>query len=214
MISFRLKEVDMQSIPYYWHSFLSKMTIGVRKAYHKRQKKEYDTRSFQKQTLTCLKEIEDYLSFSKAYIMFMQRHNIQIPSSVMGGGGTHFTYGRNYTLVQRKLKDLKGYTPTTEDWVPLSQTIQYRALENKTSYQEYLDRVHLKQNDLTLSNELFNSLKESLKKYGYDTKKSIIVINEKNEILDGLHRASILMFLKGPEYQIQVVLVENNSEKI
>lgn len=40
---------------------------------------------------------------------------------------------------------------------------------------------------------------------GYDVQKSIVIINDRNVLVDGLHRISILFKIFGPEYEIAVL---------
>jgi len=42
---------------------------------------------------------------------------------------------------------------------------------------------------------------------GYDVQKSIVIINDRNVLIDGLHRTSILFKNFGPEYEIAVLKI-------
>lgn len=95
----------------------------------------------------------------------------------------------------------------------LDKTDNYQYLVNPMSqeailkYRRYCsDPVNLEDNPAR-SCEEFDHLKNSIENEGYDPKKSVIVIDKNNCIINGLHRCCILLSLFGPQHEIQVVQV-------
>ncbi len=76
---------------------------------------------------------------------------------------------------------------------------------DKESYKKYT-KFHEEHNLPSMTEERFNELIRSINKNGYN-EKYILVINEKNIILDGQHRACILLYKYGEDYEQKVLKV-------
>lgn len=112
-----------------------------------------------------------------------------------------------------KLKDiviLKNYK--LPFYRHLKQSRDYKALNGDTKeLNDYKSQVNLLgQSNIERLNAIFDSVKEN----GYPYKNEYIILrNHQNVLLDGQHRASCLMYLYGPEYEIPVMRFHFKNEK-
>ena len=93
----------------------------------------------------------------------------------------------------------------------LTDTDNYRYLcnpeseDNIAAYQKYCnDNSNLKDN-AKRSEEVFKGLINTFSSESYDPQKGIIVVDQYNCILDGLHRSCILLKQFGPAHEITVL---------
>ena len=88
----------------------------------------------------------------------------------------------------------------------LKECAPYRYLMgDEEAYEEY-SRYH-KSHDLTMmTRERFQKLIESMEKNGYD-ERYVMVVDQKNVIMDGQHRACILLAKYGEEHKVKVLKV-------
>ena len=113
----------------------------------------------------------------------------------------------NSEIINLPLKDLK------REWFDgsiydLTECSPYLYLcGNKKKYQEYIE-FHKNNNLPVMSVKRYENLIKSVKEKGYDNK-HLIVIDQRNVILDGQHRACILCYLndKNKEFKILKVTV-------
>lgn len=113
------------------------------------------------------------------------------------GGGLR--YEIIFVRVGRILRQLDGRILTlydTDVYPYLKGTIKGLKL-----YEKYCARCNTDRRTL----ENYSKLVEHLSKEEYDIKKGAIVIDEQNFILDGQHRACVLLYKHGPFYKIPVV---------
>jgi len=101
-------------------------------------------------------------------------------------------------IVHYKFKDM-----TLQKVVPLNETPAYKFLQGKSK--EFLDYPQF--NYFLVSNkDRLLKLKESIKKNGYPyDDRYIILFNRQNLIRDGQHRAAVLAYLYGLDYEIDVL---------
>ena len=187
---------------------LSKITVGKTKEHYLTKKKRLKQQILQKEYAPFnamlqknleapLQRLQAYLAYQKFYLLFKQRYNIDIPADVCG-------FGNFFELIIIPLKDI-----LSQSGLPLIQmpTYQYLATRNKTIYLNYLSGTMQNKTAQTWSLTRFQTLERKINKEGYNPQKSAIVINQNNELLDGLHRSSILLYKYGPDYEIPVVQV-------
>ena len=149
-------------------------------------------------------ELMRFQNYFKYKNIFQQRFNINIPADACG-------YFNKYELVKIKLKDIN------RGWFDgkiysLKECSPYRFLQTKDEsiYQDYIKK-HVDvgyitdSNAMTYSIERFLNLAKEIENSGYDPHKSVVVIDENNVIVDGLHRCSILLYKNGEEYEIVAV---------
>ena len=112
----------------------------------------------------------------------------------------------HYRLSYLPLKKLKAVLFVKEGlWTyPLNLTPQFLYLNgDKEAYRSYCEFKDIREgkdkHNIARFEKLLNSIKTSEKLH------CLIVINQRNEILDGLHRASFLMYKYGPEHKILVL---------
>ena len=111
----------------------------------------------------------------------------------------------DYELVTMRLGDIKrrwfdGVCYALKDCAP------YRYLMgDDEAYEEY-SRFHKIHNLPPMTRERFNALIESMDKNGYD-KRQVLVVNQDNIIMDGQHRACVLLKKFGEDYQVTVLRI-------
>jgi hypothetical protein len=154
-----------------------------------------------------LENVADMNAYFLAYINFKQLYGIEIPAEVAG-------FGNKFELVRIKLKDIK------RDWegkiYSLKQCSPYKYLEtgDKKIYENYIKK-HINKNCISDNTawdiKRFDDLFKSIKKTGYDPKKSVICVDDNNVIIDGQHRSCCLLYLYGGDYEINVVKVSRRK---
>ena len=113
---------------------------------------------------------------------------------------------RDAKIINIPLKEIKrewfdGTIMNLQDCAP------YQYLNgNVEKYQKYVN-YHKENNLPVMSVKRYEKIIKSIKRNGYDNK-HLIVINEKNIILDGQHRACILCYLFGEDKEIKVLKLE------
>lgn len=89
---------------------------------------------------------------------------------------------------------------------PFIENEPYRYLKGDIEgYKKYCE-YHLKNGLPVMSIDRFNSLIESINENGYD-KRKIIIVNSKNELMDGQHRAACLCNQLGEEASLKVLKI-------
>jgi len=98
----------------------------------------------------------------------------------------------------------------------LKETVNYQFLSNQNSkealakYVEYCkDPVNLEDNNR--SPEIFVNLYKKILQEGYDPKKGVIVIDQYDSIVIGLHRACSLLLIHGENKKIPVLKINIRS---
>ncbi|MDT2459464.1 rhamnan synthesis F family protein [Enterococcus avium] len=94
----------------------------------------------------------------------------------------------------------------------ISEAAPYKYLMgDEKKYQEY-NKFH-KENDLPImTKERFNSLIESMESNGY-SQKNIILVDDRNVIFDGQHRACFLAYKYGLNHKIKVLQIRRITKK-
>ena len=97
----------------------------------------------------------------------------------------------------------------------LYKTDAYMYLENpdnpnsKIRYQEYCKNSCF---DYEIRGEkVFNELEDDISKNEYNPTKGVIVVDQHRIIMDGQHRACILLKKYGPKYKVKVVMVKRKN---
>lgn len=116
-----------------------------------------------------------------------------------------------YRVRKTKLRDLLyevSVAGEVKGFLPLEKTYPFRYLQgDREAYLEYCD-YHRKNGLPLMSEERFADLYRSISEKGYDPK-HIIIVSEKNVLLDGQHRACCLADLYGLDFEIDVLEVVN-----
>lgn len=98
----------------------------------------------------------------------------------------------------------------------LKECEPYKYLQgDKKIYEQYVE-YHKKNKMQTMTVDRYEKLIKSIKENGY-LEKYPIVVDGKNQIIDGQHRACILMFEKGEDFEVEVIRftpAEINLKKI
>ena len=111
-------------------------------------------------------------------------------------------------IIQIPLKDLR------REWqgklYPLDEISQYKYLQTKDKkiYEDYIQKhidLGILPADYDKSTEKFDALIKSMDENGYDPSKCVIVLNRDNVLLDGQHRACVLLYKYGGDYEITAV---------
>ncbi len=110
---------------------------------------------------------------------------------------------KKYEVCKIKLGDIR------RSWngvvMKLSDVSPYKYLVNNENkiYEEYCEKV--KAVGDVRSMEKFKKLIAKVEQENYDIKKGAIVLNDKNILMDGQHRACIMLKNFGPDYVVDVV---------
>lgn len=89
---------------------------------------------------------------------------------------------------------------------PFIENEPYRYLKGDIDgYKKYCD-YHVKHGLPVMSIERFENLKKSISENGYD-QKYVIIVNHKNELMDGQHRAACLCYEFGEDASVRVLKV-------
>ncbi len=113
---------------------------------------------------------------------------------------------REPELVPIKLKDIRRERYDHEI-VRLDQCEPYLYLNgDKEIYKQY-EELHRKLDLLNMTEERFQKLIDSIRKNGYD-KRHVIVVDQRNVIMDGQHRACCLLYEYGGDHEIEVLRLE------
>lgn len=150
-----------------------------------------------------IKNIDDFAAYMLAYTHFKQHYGIEIP--------TEAAYqGNRFEYVRIKIKDIKRF------WggkiYSLKQCSPYKYLETKDKkiYKKYIQK-HVDINYCSANTvwdvKKFDDLFKSIKKNGYDPKKSVICVNDDYIVIDGQHRSCCLLYLYGDDYEVNVIKV-------
>ena len=90
--------------------------------------------------------------------------------------------------------------------IPFIENAPYRYLKGDVEgYKKYCE-YHEKHGLPLMSIDRFEKLRASIKKYGYD-ERHIIILNDRNELLDGQHRACCLCEQLGEDASIRVLKI-------
>ena len=127
-----------------------------------------------------------------------------------------------YEIDEVMIKDLKAWIGNGK-MGNIKDTFQY-GYASKTyekNYYTFLEGVFKNYNlsGNTLENKIRKTIErcsntiKSIKDNGYDIHKGAIIVDDKNNVLDGVHRCSILCSLFGEEYKIKVLRIFYNRRR-
>lgn len=110
------------------------------------------------------------------------------------------------------LRDLKYPSDIHKRNIPISECAPYLYLMgDKKPYEEY--SLYHRENGFPLMSEnRFNSLIHSMEKNGYNDK-NIIIVDDRNVIADGQHRACYLAYKNGLDYKVNVLQINRINKK-
>lgn len=117
----------------------------------------------------------------------------------------------NRALKFRSIKDCKVIKVKLGDIyyenTPLKEVKPYLYLNGEIdAYKQYC-QYHQSDLHINMSLDRYNRLIDSINSCGYNSK-SIIIVTDNNKILDGQHRACILMHKYGEDYEIPVLYLK------
>jgi hypothetical protein len=118
---------------------------------------------------------------------------------------------KSWKFIDIKVGDIrrKPY-PYDSKTIPLNETLPYKYLETRDPflYNEYCEyNCNVWKNE-HMSRERFDSLIQSLEKYGDTQCKNIVLFNN-NIIFDGQHRCCWLLYSNGPDYVINALQIKD-----
>lgn len=117
-----------------------------------------------------------------------------------------------YKLRKIKLGQLKYYSHEHNRDIFLENCVPYRYLKgDRVAYEEY-SRYHLENGLPAMTPDRFEALIKSMKESGFDSR-NIIIVNERNTICDGQHRACYLAYEYGLDFEIEVLEIEMINRK-
>ena len=120
---------------------------------------------------------------------------------------THQIY--SYELTEIPVGKIRRYK--NQKLSLLTDTDNYRYLvnpdsdENKAAYQRYCKDATNTKDNAGRSEEMFQALMTQFQKEPYDPQKGIIIVDQYNCILDGLHRSCIFLRLFGADHPLTVL---------
>lgn len=99
------------------------------------------------------------------------------------------------------------------EFIKIDKTKAYRSLlkDDSNIYENYVESQRIRDNNTILSARRFNDLKDSIIENGYDGSYPVIV-DEKNIILDGQHRAAIMAYINGTDSVVNAVRIYTLNE--
>ena len=115
----------------------------------------------------------------------------------------------HYEIKEISFKELEALVMTEEGfkWLPLEDSPAYlMALGDEGSYAKYIELLRENNNDTIHSVETYKKLLNDLEKDGYD-EKNVIIVNPRNRIMDGQHRASYLAAKNGLDNKVRVLVL-------
>ena len=92
--------------------------------------------------------------------------------------------------------------------IKYSDPSMYLQTKNIDEYNKYCKHLTVKGDKEHHNIEIFNELIKSIDKEDYDISKGIIVINQLNIIMDGQHRAAIILNKYGEDFVIPVLRIK------
>ena len=126
---------------------------------------------------------------------------------------------KKYDIEKIKLCDIKYFWQGQIISIDETATYDYIVNKNTERYIKYIKEVNTDSSG-RISNRIFDIIAEDLERCrdtikailteGYDIKKDSVIIDDRNIIIDGLHRTSILWNKFGGEYKIAVLKVYYN----
>ena len=147
--------------------------------------------------------MERYQIYYKNYLLFKQHYDISIPAEACGMGDC-------FSFEHIKLKDIKRRWERKLSSLTECSPYKFLQTRDKKIYQEYvqkhIDRGSVSENCIW-SVDRFIQLEKDILKKGYDPTCSVIVIDQDNVVIDGQHRAIILLYHYGKDYEIPIVRV-------
>jgi hypothetical protein len=114
-----------------------------------------------------------------------------------------------YKIKRMRLKDLRCTLLTKDGWhtYKITETPEYKFLQgNPQPYIDYCDYKNPRADGEIHSAQRFNNLISSLENNGYDDD-CCVIIDQKNEIIDGKHRACWLLNKYGQHKKIKVLKI-------
>ena len=197
-------------ISYLVYKVLAELSKGPKKKIYLQKKKQLKSQmAVEKYGMLyeSLKKVERYQIYHKNYLLFKQHYNISIPAEACGIGDC-------FSFERIKLKDIKRRWK--RKLYSLTECSPYKFLQtrDKKIYQEYvqkhIDKGVVSENCIWTVDRFIQLEKDILKK-GYDPTCSVIVIDQDNVVIDGQHRAIILLYHYGEDYEIPIVRVSQKS---
>jgi len=108
---------------------------------------------------------------------------------------------KKYKIIKIKLGDI-SYENT-----PLKNVKPYQYLDgNKQGYEQYC-KYHQSVLHINMSLERYNKLINSIETSGYNSR-YIIIVNDKKQVMDGQHRACVLLHKYGEDHEVSVLCLK------
>jgi len=113
----------------------------------------------------------------------------------------------SYEIVNIKLGKILRYQNSKIFKIDESDVYKYLDTKNEENYKKYCEQICLGDDFYRHNSKIYNELIKEIDNTDYDLKKGAIVINQLNIIMDGQHRACILLKKYGKDYEIPVVKI-------
>ena len=112
---------------------------------------------------------------------------------------------KNYKIEKMRLSEIRR--EWYGEYFKLEECAPYKYLKgDKKSYREYC-KYHIENNLPLMTEERFNKLIKSINEKGYISKYPLVIKADDNSIMDGQHRACILLNKYGKDYEIEVLKI-------
>ena len=108
---------------------------------------------------------------------------------------------KKYEVIKIRLGDIYYES------IPLKDVKPYRYLDGDTENYEQYCQYHQSVLHINMSLERYNKLINSIENSGYNSK-FIIIVNDKKQVMDGQHRACILLHKYGEDYEVSVLCLK------
>ena len=112
---------------------------------------------------------------------------------------------KRYELIRLPLGDIRRNW-FDEEVFRLNETAPYRYIMGDVEAYEEYSEFHISHGLPIMTRERFDKLIQSIEQNGYN-EKNMLVVNQNNEIMDGQHRACVLLKMKGEKYAPLVVKI-------
>lgn len=134
-----------------------------------------------------------------------------LPGVALPAGWTSGRHYRRAVLKSVPLRDIKCvlYCKEGTHIYSIDASPAYLFLKgDEKAYDDYFDFLKLRQIDYceTHSKEKFRRFLEEVERDGYD-ERNVLIVDEENHLIDGLHRAALLQHRYGQDYQAKTLKI-------
>lgn len=114
----------------------------------------------------------------------------------------------SYKIEYVKLGDILRYQNSKVFEIKKSDVYKYLDTKNEEEYKKYCQNICIGEDFNKHNPRIYDDLIKTINNTEYDIKKGAIVLNQLNIIMDGQHRACILLKKYGPSHKIPVIKIK------